>query len=83
MRRQREDPDLDFLDSQMTPEWGRMMSGAVDAKKPQHADPLGLPPTMAQRRAGFHFCNAIMQLMEDVYLDLNLQTEHAHPDNAG
>ncbi len=83
MRRLREDPDLQFLDTQMTPEWERLMADASDAARVTPAVSLGLPPRVAQRRAGFHFCNAILQLMEDVYLDLNLETQHDHPDNAG
>jgi len=68
----------------MTPEWERLMSGAEEtAATPAAAASLGLPPTVAERRAGFYACNAILQLMEDVYLDLNLETEHDHPDNAG
>jgi hypothetical protein len=83
MLRLRNDPDLEFLDTQMTPEWGRLMTGAADVKSEPPAVSLGLPSRVAQRRAGFHFCNALFQLMEDVYLDLNLETEHAHPDNSG
>lgn len=83
MRRLREDPDLEFLDTQMTPEWERLMSGASDYVEVASAVSLGLPAKTAQRRAGFHFCNGLLQLMEDVYLDLNLETEHEHPDNAG
>ena len=83
MRRLREDSDLEFLDTQMTPEWERLMAGASDVGHVTSAVSLGLPPRVAQRRAGFHFCNALLQLMEDVYLDLNLETEHDHPDNAG
>jgi hypothetical protein len=83
MRRLRDDGDLEFIETQMTPEWERLMTGAVDAVSVTAAASLGLPPKVAQRRAGFHFCNAVMQLMEDVYLDLNLETEHDHPDNSG
>jgi hypothetical protein len=83
MLRLRQDPDLDFLDTQMTPEWERLMSGAKDAVTVQSAELLGLPAKVAQRRAGFHFVNGLLQLMEDVYLDLNLETEYCHPDNTG
>jgi hypothetical protein len=79
MQRWREDRDLTFLDTQMTPEWERLMSGATDP--PSIND--GLPETAQERRAGFYFCNALVQLMEDVYLDLNLGEESEHPDNAG
>jgi hypothetical protein len=83
MHRLRDDADLAFLDEQISPEWERLMSGVSDASAPAVTAPLGLPAKTAQRRAGFHFCNALLQLMEDVYLDLNLETEHSHPDNAG
>src|SRR5262249_40078599 len=36
-----------------------------------------------QDRQGFYLCNSMIQLMENVYLDLNLEDEHGHHDNAG
>ena len=42
-----------------------------------------LPTDEKTFRNGFYLCNAMMQLMEDVYLDLDLEHEYAHPDNRG
>jgi hypothetical protein len=75
----RKDKDLGFLDAQLFPEWPTLMQGA----SPPHAVNLWLPPTYAERRAGFYFCASLQQFMENVYLDLNLQDEHDHPDNRG
>ncbi len=83
MRRLRDEPDLEFLEAQMSPEWERLMQGATGTPSEEAPELLGLPPKISERRAGFHFCNALLQLMEDVYLDLNLETEYAHPDNVG
>jgi Patatin-like phospholipase len=41
------------------------------------------PSDCEQMRAGFFLCNQVIQLMESVYLDLNLEEEYAHPDNYG
>jgi hypothetical protein len=55
----------------------------MQRRKPPLSWGLGLPKRYQERRAGFHFCNSLTQLMEDVYLDLNLEDEYDHPDNAG
>ncbi len=34
-------------------------------------------------RVGFYLCSSMVQLMENVYLDLDLEHEWAHPDNRG
>ena len=34
-------------------------------------------------RQGFYFCNSLIQLMESVYVALNLETDWQHPDNSG
>lgn len=44
---------------------------------------LFVPPEPERFRAGFYFCNSLIQLMENVYHDLNLKNEHDHPDNSG
>ncbi len=31
----------------------------------------------------FLYCNSLMQLMEDIYFDLNLEENFDHPDNQG
>lgn len=41
------------------------------------------PADTIRMRTGFYLCNEVIQLMENVYLDLNLEQEYAHPDNYG
>ncbi|MFQ5528009.1 MAG: patatin-like phospholipase family protein [Thermoanaerobaculia bacterium] len=36
-----------------------------------------------ERRSGFYLSSSMIQLMENVYLDLDLEHEWAHPDNRG
>jgi hypothetical protein len=80
MHQLRQDPDLAFLETQISPEWERLMHGAEGTPPPAG---LGLPGNIVERCAGFHFCNSLLQLMEDVYLDLSLDEESEHPDNSG
>jgi hypothetical protein len=75
----RNDKDLEFMDGQWIPEWPRLLEGAQPAARIQ----LGLPADSGQRRAGFYLCISMLQLMESVYLDLNLEEEWGHPDNRG
>ena len=77
--RLRKDPDLAFLDAQIYPEWQRLNAQATGPAPTQ----LWLPTQPAELRAGFYFCNSLIQLMESVYLDLRLAQEHDHPDNRG
>ena len=44
---------------------------------------LWLPTEPHRIRKGFYLCNLMMQLMENVYTDLNLESEYNHPDNRG
>lgn len=79
MEQLRTDADLQFLCGQITPEWEALMRDA-------QAEPRGqgwLPRRYAERRAGFFFCNSLIQLMENVYLDLVMECNYAHPDNRG
>lgn len=41
------------------------------------------PPESAPNHAVFYMCNEMIQLMENVYLDLNLEETWDHPDNEG
>ncbi len=75
----RSSPELAFLDAQIFPEWQRLMSANVKAPAPE----MWLPHDYAARRAGFYACNQMIQLMETVYLDLNLEDSWDHPDNRG
>ncbi len=73
------DPNLRFLDAQFYPEW-RALSAQSSSSLPEQ---LWLPANHEELRAGFYFCNSLIQLMEDVYLDLRLETDWQHPDNRG
>ncbi|MET0917391.1 MAG: hypothetical protein ABWY07_03070, partial [Burkholderiales bacterium] len=77
--RLRSDPQLRFLDAQIYPNWGAMVKGV------KYDVPLGqwLPSAYGELREGFYLCNSVMQLMENVYLDLDLETQSEHPDNRG
>ena len=75
----RRDESLRFLDGQIYPEWDELMKGRA---LPPRAS-LSLPSSPTQIRAGFYFCNNLLELMQSVYLDLNLEEDHDHPDNRG
>jgi hypothetical protein len=75
----RTEDNLKFLDGQVYPQWPSLIS--ADVGRPGTS--MWLPQHDAERRAGFYFCNRVIQLMEDVYLDLNLEKEFDHPDNRG
>ena len=75
----RRDDHLRFLDGQIYPEWGELMKG----KQAPHPSNLSLPASATEARAGFYFCNNLLELMQNVYLDLNLEQDHDHPDNRG
>jgi predicted acylesterase/phospholipase RssA len=75
----RRERSLKFLDPQIYPEWPRLISPPANARQGS----LWLPDSESERRAGFYFCNQIIQLMEDVYVDLDLEEEYDHPDNRG
>ena len=73
------DENLRFLDAQIYPEWQRLNANASVPPPAQ----LWLPTKPEELRAGFYFCNSLIQLMESVYLDLHLDEEQNHPDNRG
>jgi len=45
--------------------------------------PASPPPTPAQVVSAFYYYNQVIQLMENVFLDLQLDDTWEHPDNAG
>lgn len=75
----RKDENLAFMDTQIYPEWEKLMAACEGSP---HID-MWLPQGAAERRAGFYICNQMIQLMENVYLDLNLEEQYQHPDNRG
>lgn len=72
-------PELAFLDGQITPEWPDLEAGANLRQTTRY----GLPENPESIRHGFYICNQMIQLMEDVYLDLELERHWEHPDNRG
>ncbi|MGH7937791.1 MAG: hypothetical protein ACRD5Z_23515, partial [Bryobacteraceae bacterium] len=76
------DPDLKFLTQQIFPEWRALMANLTPPPSIPYPTPW-LPQKESEVRAGLHFCNRLIQLMEDVYHDLHLEQEHSHPDNRG
>ncbi len=69
------DPNLQFLDSEIYPDWREF--------ERQSWDTSVLPDGAERLRSGFYFCSSLLQLMENVHLDLQLDDEHDHPDNRG
>jgi hypothetical protein len=79
--RLRNDRQLRYLDAQIYPAWGNLNAGARDGVHPPAVMNLPKDPEMIRR--GFYICSQIIQLMEDVYLDLDLDEQFEHPDNRG
>lgn len=75
----KKDAHLAFMDAQIYPEWEKLMAMS---KNPPRLD-MWLPRDADERRAGFYICSQMIQLMENVYLDLNLEEQLDHPDNRG
>ncbi|MGR9107565.1 MAG: hypothetical protein ACU843_11605, partial [Gammaproteobacteria bacterium] len=74
---------LRFLDGQIYPEWRAFTGDLPDIEKKKLSMERKLPDDYEERREGFYFCNSLIQLMESVYLDLNLEELYDHPDNRG
>ena len=75
----RANPRLSFLDAQIYASWPELMAGTTNPPRPN----LWLPEDPEARREGFYVCAALIQLMENVYTDLDLATQLDHPDNRG
>jgi hypothetical protein len=81
--RLRTSKELAFLSRQFYPEWRNLLGARVVDAKAQANDLAHVPTDEDELRHGFYFCNSLLQLMESVYVDLNLETEWRHPDNSG
>ncbi|MFO0725850.1 MAG: patatin-like phospholipase family protein [Myxococcota bacterium] len=79
----RSQPELKFLDAQIFPEWSALLQQAGRPQLAPSPDDLRLPSGHPQLRQGLYTCAEIIQLMESVYLDLNLEQQFDHPDNRG
>ncbi|HQR52081.1 MAG TPA: patatin-like phospholipase family protein [Burkholderiales bacterium] len=77
--RLRSDRHLRFLDAQIYPNWKAIATGV----RYEVTMEQWLPDTYNELREGFYLCNSVIQLMENVYLDLQLETQFDHPDNRG
>ncbi len=81
LERIRKDENLKFLDAQICPEWESL---SLHAKSDVKQGPeWWLPKKYDELRSGFYLCISVIQLMESVYLDLNLEQNHDRPDNRG
>jgi hypothetical protein len=84
----RTDEKVRFLDGQIFPEWAALIATgrpARDLPPPPSENPTyyWLPESEEERRAGFYICNQVLQLMEDVYIEFQLDTTYDHIDNRG
>jgi hypothetical protein len=74
------DEDLKYIDREMYPEWDELTQKEAAVRLDSDLWP---PDDEKKIRKGFHICNLMMHLMENVYIDLDLETQYAHPDNRG
>jgi len=79
LERIRGDDRLRFLDRQLHPEWPYLEGEAGAASRAQP----WLPDDVFALRAAFYLCESIIQLMENVYTDLRMESTYDHPDNRG
>jgi hypothetical protein len=81
----RKDDHLRFLDEQFLPGWQNVVPApAAPAGGGQApADPLDLPADPVSFRKAFYFCTELIQLMENVYLDFDLESNESSPDLRG
>jgi len=83
--RLRTSKELAFLSRQFYPEWRNLFRDDLANATPeqQTEDLVFVPSDEQELRNGFYFCNSLIQLMERVYVGLNLETDWRHPDNSG
>ena len=78
VERLRLDPNLSCMDNALFPELKKNF-GTELASILRRLNPLN----DQQERSIFFFCNSLIQLMENVYLDLNLEENQSDPHNQG
>ncbi len=71
MDRLRSDPELRPMDKELFPEWVPVFGGNGWGEEDQEG--------IAQR---FYLCHNVIQLMESIYLDLDLETNYGEADSA-
>lgn len=70
---------IGFLDAQLFPSWPALVGDA----SPRTPSNQWLPRSERELREAFYVCQSVLQLMENVYTDVDLEREHNHPDNRG
>jgi hypothetical protein len=78
MERARKDRHLQFMDPVLCPDYDKAVLLAT-----QRAPIPQKQLTLHEYRSAFYFCNSLLQLMENVYLDLQLEQEYDQPQNQG
>lgn len=78
---QRNTAALQCLDDQINPGW--LHAGGAPCHRPDGAPPHLALPEPKDFRECFYFVQQLVQLMESVYLDLDLERNWQHPDNRG
>jgi hypothetical protein len=89
----RRNKQLLFLNEQIYPEWRVLFENTEGAKERMVPGTLAqvdaktlrsrLPEDPEKLLAGFYMCSQIIQVMENTYVDLQLENEYDHPDNRG
>lgn len=87
---------LRYFEPQIYPQWKAFMAehqvecdsllegdGIIAGTRDNEDEVSWLPDSEEQRREGFYFCRQLIQIIENVYLDLELDVYHKHPDNRG
>jgi hypothetical protein len=77
MERLRTEDDLAFLIPQFYVQWSQLQEYYPEIT------PLPLPKDESVLRHAFFFCHSLIQMMEDVYTRLDLETNFEHPDCQG
>ncbi|HYF37642.1 MAG TPA: hypothetical protein VD994_20240, partial [Prosthecobacter sp.] len=63
------------------PNWESFVAGVAPSQRPVPA--ASFPEDPEEQRQVYAFCQRLIQLMENVYLDMNLRADGDHPDNSG
>lgn len=80
----RQDKQLAFLDAELySTNWNAIVSGQLQLTLPETNK--SHPASYEEFHHAFYFCNSLIQLMEDVFLDLNFDVGKycEHPHNKG
>ncbi|MCC8362573.1 patatin-like phospholipase family protein [Lysobacter sp. A6] len=76
LERQRRTSELKCMDASLYRGWAHAVGGDVSS-------PNALPRKTEEFRACFYFAQEVIQLIESVYVDLDLERNFNHPDNHG